>query len=176
MKLQKTFVIVMTSVFLNIAPSLPILLLRGPYVSFLFARWRYHRTCQCYQLYLYNSAHKDKNQFFIQEFPWFWHFNNVNFVKNEILELWVLWKLRCKKCEFCEKWDFRNVNFVIIEISEMWIEISEMWILWKLRFQKCEFCENCGFSEMWILWKLGFSICDFLEMWIFAPSCSVDSF
>ena len=36
-------------------------------------------------------------------------------------ELWILWKLRFQKCEFCEKWDFRNVNFVEIEISEMWI-------------------------------------------------------
>ena len=69
------------------------------------------------------------------DFDWFWHFKNVNFVKNEISEKWILWKRRLQKCEFREKWDFRNVNVVKIEISEMRI-------LWKLRFQKGEFCEN----------------------------------
>ena len=40
----------------------------------------------------------------------------MNFVKNEIFEMWILWKSRFSKCEFCEKWDFWNVNFVENEI------------------------------------------------------------
>ena len=27
--------------------------------------------------------------------------------------MWILWKMRFWKCEFCEKWDFQNVNFRI---------------------------------------------------------------
>ena len=46
---------------------------------------------------------------------------DVNFVKIEISEMWILWKLGFQKCEFCEKWEFTNVNFVKIEILEMWI-------------------------------------------------------
>ena len=80
-----------------------------------------------------------KNPLFIQKFPWFWCFKNVNFVKNEI---------------------FRNVNSVKIEIFRkvnfVKIEISKMWILWKLRFQTCEFCQ-----------KLSFSKCEFCGNWDF---------
>ena len=61
-----------------------------------------------------------------------WNFENVNFVKYEILKLWILWKMRLWKCEFCEKWDFEIVNFVKNEILEMWI-------LWKMRLRNCEF-------------------------------------
>ena len=57
-------------------------------------------------------AHWGKNPLFIQKFPWFWYFKNVNFVKIEISEMWILWKMRFQKCEFCENWDFRNVNSV----------------------------------------------------------------
>ena len=42
-----------------------------------------------------------------------WDLQNVNFVKNETLKLWILSKTRFTKCEFCEfsdKWDV-----------EMWI-------------------------------------------------------
>ena len=56
-----------------------------------------------------------------------WEFEIVNFVKNEVLKMWILWKMRFWKCDFCEKWDFEIVNFVKNEISEMWI-------LWKMRF------------------------------------------
>ena len=35
--------------------------------------------------------------------------------------MWILWKMRPWKCEFCEKWDF------------------QMWILWRIRLWKCEF-------------------------------------
>ena len=45
-----------------------------------------------------------------------WDFENVNFVKNEILKMWILGKLWFWNCEFCEKWDFVNVNFGKIEI------------------------------------------------------------
>ena len=37
----------------------------------------------------------------------------MNFVKNEILEMWILSKIRFWNCEFCQKWDFHNVNFWI---------------------------------------------------------------
>ena len=38
----------------------------------------------------------------------------MNFVKIEISELWILWKMRLRNCEFCKKkWDFQNVNFWI---------------------------------------------------------------
>ena len=46
-----------------------------------------------------------------------WDFENVNFVKNDILKMWILWKMRLWNCEFCEKIDFENVNFVKSEIS-----------------------------------------------------------
>ena len=48
-------------------------------------------------------------------------FRSENFVKNDTLRMWMLWKLRLWKCEFCEKWDFENVNFVINETLNMWI-------------------------------------------------------
>ena len=35
----------------------------------------------------------------------------VNFVKNETLKMWIFWKMRLWKCEFCEKWNFENMNF-----------------------------------------------------------------
>ena len=44
------------------------------------------------------------------------NFTNVNFVKNEILKVWILWKMWFWKCEFCENWDFESVNFVKNEI------------------------------------------------------------
>ena len=47
-------------------------------------------------------------------------FINVNFVKIEISEVWILWKMSFLK----------------------------LWILWKLRFQTCEFCENWGFRKV----------------------------
>ena len=59
----------------------------------------------------------------------------MNFVENEILIMWILWKMRFWKCEFCEKWDFDNVNFVKSEILKMWI-----W--WKVTFSKCEFLDE----------------------------------
>ena len=37
---------------------------------------------------------------------------NVNFVKNEILRMWILWKMRFWECEFCGKWVLKIVNFV----------------------------------------------------------------
>ena len=32
-----------------------------------------------------------------------WEFKNVNFVNNETLKLWILWKMRFWKCEFLDK-------------------------------------------------------------------------
>ena len=48
---------------------------------------------------------------------------NVNFVKNEglklwilwknaTLKMWILWKMRVWNCDFVKKWDFEIVNFV----------------------------------------------------------------
>ena len=59
--------------------------------------------------------------------------------------MWIMWKLRFQKCEFCGKWDFKNVNFVKNEILERWI-------LRKLRLQKGEFCKTWDFQYVhyWI--------------------------
>ena len=64
------------------------------------------------------------------------------FVKNENLKMWVLWKLRIWKCEFCEKWDFEVVNFVkkwefeIVNFDKN--EIFGMWIFGKIK----DFCHS----------------------------------
>ena len=58
----------------------------------------------------------------------------MNFVKNETMQMWILWKMRLCKCEFCEKWDFANVNFVKNETLKMWI----LWIM-RLWIWNCEF-------------------------------------
>ena len=54
-------------------------------------------------------AHWGKNPLFIQKFPWFWYFKNVNFMKNDISKMRFLWKMR-----------IQNVNFAKNEISKMW--------------------------------------------------------
>ena len=41
-----------------------------------------------------------------------WEFTNVNFVENEISEMWILRKFRFQKGEFCKNLDF-NVTFRI---------------------------------------------------------------
>ena len=41
-----------------------------------------------------------------------WIGRYVNFVKNETLKMWISWKMRFPKCEFCEKCHFVNVNLV----------------------------------------------------------------
>ena len=79
----------------------------------------------------------------------------MNFVKNEISKMWILWKMRFQKGEFCENWDFRKVNFVKNEISEKWI-------LYKLWFSICEFLDfNVDFcssvAQIWI-WFCKFAI------------------
>ena len=60
--------------------------------------------------------------------------------------MWILWKMRLWKCEFCEKWDFENMNFVKNETLKMWIlwkmRLWKLWILSKMRFSKCEFLEK----------------------------------
>ena len=61
-----------------------------------------------------------------------WDFQNMNFVKNRTLKMWILWKIRFSKCEFCEILDFQNVNFWINKL----IFILNMW---KMRVSKCEF-------------------------------------
>ena len=58
-------------------------------------------------------------------------------MKIEISEMWILWKIRFQKCEFCEKWDFENVNFAKNKNLSMYI-------LWK----------NVPFAPL-IHWSLG---------------------
>ena len=41
---------------------------------------------------------------------WKCEFENVNLVKNDVLKLWILSKIRLWNCDFCEKWNFQNVN------------------------------------------------------------------
>ena len=62
---------------------------------------------------------------------------NVNFVRYDTLEMWILWKLRFWKCEFCENYFFENVNLskkckfrnvILVKIGNI-----EMWILPKMR-------------------------------------------
>jgi len=104
-------------------------------------------------------THWGKNQLFIQKFPWL-----------DVSKMWILWKMRLWKCEFCENWDFEIVNLVKNDIVKLWI-----W--WKMRFWKCEFSEKWDFEivncvkidilKLWILWKLRFWNCEFGEKWDF---------
>ena len=49
------------------------------------------------------------------------HFLSKNSLEFDALEMWILWKMRIWKCEFCEKWDFEIVIFVKNKILKMWI-------------------------------------------------------
>ena len=102
-------------------------------------------------------SHWAKNQLFIQKLPRIWCLENVNFVKNETLKLWILRKMWFWNCEFCEKQDFEIVNFVKNEIFKLWF-------LWKMRFRKCEFCEKWYFQNV-----------NFWINWGFLPQCDDDS-
>ena len=67
----------------------------------------------------------------------------MNFVKNETLKMWILWKMIFWKCEFWEKWDFVIVNFVKNEVLKMWI-------LKKVRFSKHEILDKLMiFAPVW---------------------------
>ena len=83
--------------------------------------------------------------------------------------MWILWKMRFWKCEFCPKWGFENVNFVKNETFQLWIFL-------KMRFWKCEFCEKWGFQNVNFVKIEVFKMCEFSEnrdfsdkIWIFAP-------
>ena len=58
-------------------------------------------------------------------------FENVNFVKNETLKLWILWKIRLWKCEFCEKSVSENVKFAkkwdleIVNFVNSWLKVNK---------------------------------------------------
>ena len=56
------------------------------------------------------GSHWGKNQLFIQKLPRIWYFKNVNFVKNAILKMWILWRMRFSKYEFVKN-----------DIFKMWI-------------------------------------------------------
>ena len=54
--------------------------------------------------------------------------------------MWILWKMRFSKCEFCQKWDFEIVNFV-----KQWdFQNVNFWINWGFLLQ-------CGFYYTWKL-------------------------
>ena len=57
-------------------------------------------------------------------------FENAIFVKNVILKVWILWKMRFWMCDFCEKCGFESVNFVKNVILKVWI------------------CEKCDFESV----------------------------
>ena len=50
--------------------------------------------------------HWGKNPLFIQKFPWF-----------DVSKMWILWKMRFQKGEFCEKLGFSKCEF----LDKMWI-------------------------------------------------------
>ena len=55
----------------------------------------------------------------------------MNFVKNEILQMWILWKMRFLKCELGEERDFDIVIFFQIQrlhFAEKW----EFQYFWKI--------------------------------------------
>ena len=93
------------------------------------------------------------------EFCGKWDFRDVNFVKNEVSEMWTLWKMRFQECEFCDKWGFRNVNFVKIGIFNMWF----LWKmdLWNVIFVKNTTLKICDFQIV------NFAKNAILKMWIF---------
>ena len=100
------------------------------------------------------------------EFNEKWEFEIVNFVKNENLKWWILWKMRHRKNKFCQKWDFQNVIFVKNETLKLFI--SEKWDFENVNFVKSETL------KMWILIKVRFSKCEFLDkLRIFAPAPSM---
>ena len=75
------------------------------------------------------------------------NFLSRNYQEFDVWKMWILWKMRFWKCEFCEKWDFENVNFVKNVLLKLWI-------LWKMWFSECEFCKNWDFQNVnfWINW------------------------
>ena len=82
-----------------------------------------------------NSFHAD-NEFPKYEMCEKWDFQIVNFVKNDISKLWILWKK----------------------------EFLKLWILWKIRFLNCEFCEKNKILKLWIFSEMRVWILSFL--WI----------
>ena len=105
----------------------------------------------------------------------FYIWNNVNFLKNEILKVWFLLNMR-----------FWNVIFVKNELLKCdFFEkmASETWILWKIEILNRRFFEKWACKmwifvkhvilKMWIFWKSWFWTCEFLdENCDFAPVCS----
>ena len=84
--------------------SLQTVLLHAYYVPF---PWKQKRSSfsKSWNSNLGNIVWKSrlgKNQLFIQKFT-----------KFDTWKMWILWKMRVSKCEFCDKWDVENVNFWI---------------------------------------------------------------
>ena len=61
---------------------------------------------------------------------------NVNFVKNYISEILILWNIRFWKWQFCLKWAFQNMNCVKIEpkmfyFAPLWFDVKSPKLNWK---------------------------------------------
>ena len=69
-----------------------------------------------------------------------WYFGNVNFVKNNILKTWILFKNNTfEKCEFCENWDFQNVIFdsIVDFCPNVKASMRPFWIVFNHRIDIC---------------------------------------
>ena len=77
--------------------------------SFIKSAVCFQKDSKC-QLFVYIYHTGAKTHFLSRKSPDF-----------DVSKMWILWKMRFRKCEFCKIWDFTNVNFVKSEISEMWI-------------------------------------------------------
>ena len=58
------------------------------------------------------------------------HFFTTNFLfrnyqEFDVWKMFILWKMRVWKCEFCGKWDFQNVNFWIF--APVWERERDKW-------------------------------------------------
>ena len=89
----------------------------------------------------------------------------MNFVGNETLKIWISWKMRLWKCEFCGKWDFENVNFVKNEIFEMGFFVTNG------NFENVDFCQkwdfgNVNFINNWNFRNVNLPKNESLKMWI----------
>ena len=68
--------------------------------------------CSLYSSLYVTLGHLGKKLTFNPEITKILLFENCEFVKNETLKMWILWKMRHWKCELRKKWDNENVNFV----------------------------------------------------------------
>ena len=117
--------------------------------------------------------------------------------------MWILWKMRdwkcefCEKmrlwnCEFCEKWDVENVNFVKNEIFKLWIlskmklfhwgkchsiekRSAHLMLMWpKNKCGECEFCQKWSFSIVGNVISIEKKSAHLMLMWISVENVNSD--